>query len=1009
MDLDPRLRSKQAHAGLVSSTSTPSGRLVEENAAADSPHRGDGVGANGSDSPSRGVARTSPNRQEQQRQRQQKLHEHDAEHEHDAGHDAGHDAAAHAAAHAAAAAEAKKSRACEACRVLKVRCEPDPSNEGAPCRRCKKAGRSCVVTVPTRKRQKKTDSRVSELEKRIDALTASLQARVAVPAAGLGLGLGVALGSGADGGTGQGGAGAGAERQARMSASEAVTPGLWNNNHDVSAAAARSCDARGMTASPNQQNQNAQPAGRSSVFEMPDAAAAGHKRKATTTSDYRDAPMDENRASPATVAGPWPSPLPAAAAAATGGAGLGGRGQQRCDIIDRGIITMERAAALFQRYKQDMLHHLPAVVFPSSMTLMQLRRSKPYLFLAVMAAASSETVGVQHMLQRELMELFAEKIVIVGEKNLELIQALQVAVIWYWPPEHFEELKFYQLVHMAAVMALDIGLGTNRTSKTMKQRTLCPPAMPPAMPSAMPSSFMTWRDHPFRRHPQPDPTSLESRRAWLTCHFLAANTAMSLHRPHLIRWSPFMTESLEMLRSGTSPGASPTDPYFCHLIWTHRMVENIGVQLSMDDADAAVNIEDAKTQATLRKLERELEGYIGGVPREMMQPTLRMGFCILNLYMHELALHSDSNTSNINSNQEGSVESTTATTKNEPVSAAHINALSACLSAIDDTFQTFLAMDVRSIRCLPVFTFVRVAYAVVILMKMYFSASNPSSELGRVINKDHIRVAYYLEALLDKFNATAADEKCRPASKFLLVLVMLRTWFIKHGKGEARMETPLGRESPSSGAGAGATPVRQHDARQQQQQQQHQQHHQHNPQHQLHQQSPSAHTANTPLQVLSEVAMGREPTPLPSYNSPHSTSQPTPPPPPHRSASATSAAVPAPPLPSMGLVSHPNPPYYQDAPVLSTMSPQPQQWMTQPPRPVSVAVPVPVSVPGAVPVPVPVPDMTIGFPPDFDFEGLGVPLDGSGEMYDGGAKMVMNDPLFSGMFQGLPDPNFFDF
>jgi hypothetical protein len=69
-----------------------------------------------------------------------------------------------------------RSRACEACRSLKVRCEPDPDNPDAPCKRCAKAGRQCIVTVPNRKRQKKTDSRVAELEKKIDALTASLHA-----------------------------------------------------------------------------------------------------------------------------------------------------------------------------------------------------------------------------------------------------------------------------------------------------------------------------------------------------------------------------------------------------------------------------------------------------------------------------------------------------------------------------------------------------------------------------------------------------------------------------------------------------------------------------------------------------------------------------------------------------------------------------------------------------------------------------------------------------------------
>lgn len=70
----------------------------------------------------------------------------------------------------------KRPRACEACRGLKVKCEFDPNNQEGPCRRCTKARRNCVVTQPSRKRQKKTDSRVAELEKKIDALTAVLHA-----------------------------------------------------------------------------------------------------------------------------------------------------------------------------------------------------------------------------------------------------------------------------------------------------------------------------------------------------------------------------------------------------------------------------------------------------------------------------------------------------------------------------------------------------------------------------------------------------------------------------------------------------------------------------------------------------------------------------------------------------------------------------------------------------------------------------------------------------------------
>jgi hypothetical protein len=72
-------------------------------------------------------------------------------------------------------ADLKRPRACDSCRGLKVRC--DQERPDVSCRRCAKAGRPCITTPPTRKRQKKADSRVAELERKIDALTATLHAQ----------------------------------------------------------------------------------------------------------------------------------------------------------------------------------------------------------------------------------------------------------------------------------------------------------------------------------------------------------------------------------------------------------------------------------------------------------------------------------------------------------------------------------------------------------------------------------------------------------------------------------------------------------------------------------------------------------------------------------------------------------------------------------------------------------------------------------------------------------------
>lgn len=445
-------------------------------------------------------------------------------------------------------ADAKKPRACEACRGLKVRCEPDPNNPDGACKRCAKAGRNCIVTQPTRKRQKKTDSRVAELEKKIDALTATLsatkagQAGVSIPGMPDGAG-GIIYGGGMDASRG------------------------WNTvNNGIPR------DAASMSRS---QNQSPYAEGNSMTYPPP-MVLAGQKRKYTEPKETVDD-------------APTPSVAPSA---------MDTKPHDYSDIVDRGIITMDRAAQLWDRYNYHMAPHLPGVVFPKDMTVGELRKTKPILFLAIISAASSEIPNVQRVIVKELMQVFADKVMITGEKSIELVQALNISVIWYWPPEHFEELKFYELVHMAAVMAIDLGLGKRKS----RRGRLTGPAL---------------RDHPFRKHPPPDPTTIEARRTWLMCYFLATNTAMALHRPFLLRWTSFMSECLDVLES--SPEAAPSDKYFCHLVRTHQLAEEIGFQFCMDDPTVAVNLSDYMTQHKVRGFERELEKHRQEVSRDLMQ------------------------------------------------------------------------------------------------------------------------------------------------------------------------------------------------------------------------------------------------------------------------------------------------------------------------------------------------------------------------------------------------------
>lgn len=114
---------------------------------------------------------------------------------------------------------------------------------------------------------------------------------------------------------------------------------------------------------------------------------------------------------------------------------------------------------------------------------------------------------------------------------------------------------------------------------------------------------------------------------------------------------------------------------------------------------------------------------------------------------------------------------------NIPLSAAHIAALTTCLSSIHGIFDTFLGLGVSDVRALPVFHFARLARASVLLIRMYFAATTPDSALVNTIPGDHMKVEHYLDGLISLLRAGASEGNCHPARQLFNVLVLLECNF----------------------------------------------------------------------------------------------------------------------------------------------------------------------------------------------------------------------------------------
>ncbi|KAI0199120.1 hypothetical protein F4808DRAFT_221133 [Astrocystis sublimbata] len=702
--------------------------------------------------------------------------------------------------------DAKRPRACEACRGLKVKCEPEPTSKDR-CKRCAKAGRECVVTKPVRKRQRKTDSRINELEKKVHKYMEIMEAHT--KNAGL--------------------PPPGSPSSHPLSTVDPATPPSPLAKHEPSddpAAGAMAGSKRKVAETPFSKDEGPSTGRvtsgkRRQPQSQPQPSTRGHRLRQSHT--HRPPPPPHPHPRPQLQLQPQPPSQ--------------GQDETGPDVVGRGIVSLEDAVNLFQRYTDYMVNHLPVVVFSPETTAERVRTTLPILFLAILSVASSENPDLQNVLVRELEQIFADRIIIQGQKSLELVQAIIVSVTWYFPPEEFEHLKFYQMINLAAVMAVDIGLGKRKNNF---KNYLTP---------------YTWADHPFRKVPLPEPTTIESRRTWLSVYFLASNVAMALHRPNTLQWQAFMDECIDIL--GNSPEAAPSDRYLCQLVCIHRIAEDVGIQFSMDDPSHFTDVNDSKIGYALRAFDRDLSNYVDDLAAEDHQPLLLLSISVMRLHMHEVALQTNDESKPANAD----TLRIPIPTLEGNVTPAQSAGIATCITAINRIFEIFLSLDVLTVRCLPSFNYVRLAYAVVIYIKLYYSASSPGSELAAFIDKGNLDVGGKLDSLIQKFRDAAGQNECRPASKLVEVFTLIQNWFDAYKERQSRDQGgPESTQDPhSSNPQAGlsaADPGTQHNMTQGQQ-------HQHYPpppqqqpdrqqQQQFHRQSQAP--PEDPLQMLSEVA-----------------------------------------------------------------------------------------------------------------------------------------------------------
>jgi hypothetical protein len=172
---------------------------------------------------------------------------------------------------------------------------------------------------------------------------------------------------------------------------------------------------------------------------------------------------------------------------------------------------------------------------------------------------------------------------------------------------------------------------------------------------------------------------------------------MILRRPILLRFNDYLRECLETLESSASEGSLPSDKALCQHINLARVSEDIAIHFHMDDPAVSMTISEPKVSYGIKRHEQVL---IDLRNKNVLSPSIQLSSHVTNLYLHEIALHSQNNVDDFKA--PFTEETFRASVGQVVLGPGHVDALLECQTSCKNVIETFLSIDFETMFVLPV-------------------------------------------------------------------------------------------------------------------------------------------------------------------------------------------------------------------------------------------------------------------------------------------------------------------
>ncbi|KAK6408246.1 hypothetical protein LTR95_018451 [Oleoguttula sp. CCFEE 5521] len=421
------------------------------------------------------------------------------------------------------------------------------------------------------------------------------------------------------------------------------------------------------------------------------------------------------------------------------------------------LVPLDVQQIILDRYKFQISRLYPVVPLHPACGLTELKVMSPILLHAIIFASAHGILSIEDFdaVALSFIATIATEVLTAGKKSMELLQALQVACLWYCAPQlHDNITTLIQFTHAAKTIAVNLGCGGE----------LDPPS------EYAPSDLV-------------EGSTIPAKRAWLVCFVVETNSLFHSRRPSDQRWTAQHSACLDGLDD--SGNAGPVDRLLAHQIRGERLCLSIMQRLALAESIPSATIGEPLTTLTVQDLESKILEWRSGIPTDLMHPNLQTLGYTAEILLHEAVLHTDTN------KQSFAVPYLPHRLLIGGFPAPVVNqyntySLQALNRACHNAIDSGCSVSKEDFLSLPYFLFApRIAYAVFILAKIYIAVTAPGNTFGAIMTADEVRLDHYLAVCADFDRRTEYDRSPGAATRILKGVPMLRVWLAQYEQQSA--------------------------------------------------------------------------------------------------------------------------------------------------------------------------------------------------------------------------------